>query len=194
MPEIQAAQEQQNQAAKKAWGICTNARDIQDIDIRHFPFLEKIGMKASELWPLKVHTDGRLILPILNSDFHIINLLFLDVEENPRRIPGAQVEGGFFFFGGSESVTLNKVYLCRKLSNALILHRDTGQPVFLYFTATNLEPVVDVILSSEWFKQHQLVLASDNEDFDAIREVSKRRNLSCFLMPDLSGEQEAANE
>ena len=192
---MEQVKEQQDQAAKRAWDIYINARDIENIDIRHFPFLEKIGMKASELWPLKVHTDGRLILPVLNSDFHIVNLLFLDVEESPRRIPGGQVEGGFFFFGGlSESITLNKIYLCRKLSSALTLHRDTGQSVFLYFTETNLEPVIDVILSNEWFKPYQLVLASDNEDFDAIREVSKRRNLSCFLMPDLSGEQEAVNE
>ena len=181
------------QAAKRAWDIYINARDIQDIDIRHFPFLEKIGMKASELWPLKVHTDGRLILPVLNSDFHIINLLLLDTEENPRRIPSGQVEGGFFFFGSLENITLNKVYFCQKLSVALHMLSSTGQPVFLTFHVNNLEAVVNVVLSEEWFKPHQLVLVATEDDLDAIRKISKRRALSCFIH-ELSEAKEASNE
>ena len=49
---------------------------------------------------------------------------------------------------------------------------------FISFALGNLPPVIDVILSEEWFKPSQITLVATEKDFDVISDIGKAYKLS----------------
>jgi len=162
--------------AARAWGIYSQGKDCMG-----HPYLK--GLSPCE--HLKVVEKGGediLMIPLLDSFLDFSDLLFINETGEKRLLGGRPIndigEGSFFFIG---ALSIPKLYVGVELSDMLSLSQVTGQPSFVTFTLGNLPAVVDTILSEGWFKPHQLVLASIEEDFDAVRSISKEYGLPCLL-------------
>ena len=84
------------------------------------------------------------------------------------------------------------VYIGVNIVDVLRLHQRTGQSCYVSFTAANLRPLVDNILSEKLCRPHQLIVVSDDKSLDAAKAISEEMKLTC-LVPGMAFHLEAAS-
>lgn len=107
--------------------------------------------------------ENSLILPIYNADGKIRNLQAIFPEKHPLLgrnkdfLPGGQVAGLFWWIGPKT----DKVLICEGFATAATLHEETGNRVYIAFTANNLMAVGLII--REKLPSAEICLCADND-------------------------------
>jgi len=111
--------------------------------------------------------EDSLILPMYNADGKIRSLQAIFPEQHPLLgrnkdfLPGGQVAGLFWWIGPKTK----KVLICEGFATAATLHEETGNRVYMAFTANNLMAVGRII--REKLPNAEIVFCADNDDATA---------------------------
>ena len=107
--------------------------------------------------------ENVLILPMYNADGKIRSLQAIFPEQHPLLgrnkdfLPGGQVAGLFWWIGPKT----DKVLVCEGFATSATLHEETGNRVYMAFTANNLMAVGRII--REKLPDAEIVFCADND-------------------------------
>jgi putative DNA primase/helicase len=111
----------------------------------------------------KLIIENALILPMYNADGKIRSLQAIFPEKHPLLgrnkdfLPGGQIAGLFWWIGPKTG----KVLICEGFATAATLHEETGNRVYMAFTANNLMAVGRII--REKLPDAEIVFCADND-------------------------------
>ncbi|SFL87421.1 toprim domain-containing protein [Variovorax sp. OV329] len=145
--ESEAAAEE---AARKAAAIWTAARPAP---LDH-PYLVA---KAVAPAGLRVDRHGNLLVPVVDIHGHMQSLQLIAPSGEKKFLRGGRVAGGFHLLGEPADALV----VCEGLATGLSLHEDSGLPVAVAFSATNLLPVA--VALRKRYPKAVLVLAADDD-------------------------------
>ena len=123
------------------------------------PYLQKKGVKAVP--GLKVHADGRLIVPMRDTSGKLRSLQFIDDDGEKRFLPGGQVKGCYFSIGkpGCE------LCIAEGVATGLSIHEATGQAVAAALNAGNLVDVAKALHGK--YPELKLIVCADDDHLTA---------------------------
>lgn len=107
--------------------------------------------------------ENSLLLPMLNADGEIRSLQAIFPEKHPLLgrnkdfLPGGQVAGLFWWLGPKTK----KVQICEGFATAATLYEETGNRVYMAFTANNLMAVGLII--RENLPDAEIIFCADND-------------------------------
>ena len=130
LAQAQETEERQIEAAKAAETIYSQASECPT----DHPYLTRKGVKP--YGGIKLHTDGRIIIPIL-IDQKLSSLEFIAPDGTKRRLTGGKCKGGYFILKGQGDTA----YVAEGYATAASIHEATGATVFIAFNAGNLYEV-----------------------------------------------------
>ena len=128
------------------------------------PAIEHPYLLRKQVQPhgLRVHTDGRLVVPGMTLDGTITTVQFIDDDGNKLNLCGGKVKGSCFGLGDLTNVSV--VVAAEGFATAASLHEATGHPVVVAFDAGNLLPVAQALRTQ--YPDAKILIAGDN-DFHA---------------------------
>ncbi|MDT8320747.1 MAG: AAA family ATPase [Xanthomonadales bacterium] len=139
-----------DEAAAKATKVWKKAKPATS-----HPYLEK---KQVEAHGLRLHDDGRLIVPVQSPDGEIRSLQFIDDDGSKRFFPGGEITGNYHAIGKPAE----RFYIAEGYATAATVHAATGQPVAVAFNCGNLQPVAVAIRKK--YPTVPIVVAADNDE------------------------------
>ncbi|MCK5296606.1 MAG: pentapeptide repeat-containing protein [Alphaproteobacteria bacterium] len=153
-------QAQYKLAAKKAFGVYTNLKNIATKE--NCPYLAKKDVHG---YGVKINNKGDMIIPVKNSEGFIWSMQTVN-EENKRFLTGSRKAGCMHVIdnkaeGNLNSIKTDKIYLAEGYATAATIHELTESPVVVAFDASNLKEV-----SAEIRKAHpkaEIIIAADND-------------------------------
>lgn len=139
----------QDEAAATAQRIWKAAEDAAD-----HPYLEKKRVKAHGL---RIHEDGRLIVPVKNASGLIRSLQFIDNDGGKRFFTGGEIVGNYHAIGRPAE----RIYIAEGYATGATIHEATSQPVAVAFNCGNLQPVAVAVRKK--YPQTPIVICADND-------------------------------
>lgn len=150
--------------ARAIWGPATPATE--------HGYLERKGIQAHGL---RLHSDGRLVVPMRDDHGTLHSLQFIDDAGTKLFLAGGRVRGCYFALGptlgqepdGGESIASKggmadegsaELYVAEGFATAATIAEATGAGVAVSFNAGNLSPVAAALS-----RKHKLVIAADND-------------------------------
>ena len=146
--------ERNNKAAKRAQSIWAASSGCDA-----HPYLAKKSVRSHGL---RVGSDGRLLIPMLNSDLEIVGLQYIDDDGAKMFLTGSKKKASFFILGQElleKATTINYV---EGYATAASYYQDMSQPTVVCFDAFNLTPVAEVIF--EHFPKAKHIFIADCDD------------------------------
>jgi putative DNA primase/helicase len=128
----------------------------QDASPKH-PYLLRKGVQPHGA---KVTGDGRLMLPLLNSDGTISSLQYIDADGGKLYHSGGQVGGKFWMLGTLDQP--GKLYVAEGFATAATIHEVTGRPCVVAYSASNL-PATMAELRAALGGHQEIVIVADND-------------------------------
>jgi len=117
---------------------------------------EYLSNKKIKPHGVRVHKDGRLIVPAFGVSGDIQSLQFVDKDGSKLFLPGGKISGGYYFIPGDGTVAI-----CEGFATGASIHEATGFSVFVAFNAGNLKPVSKLVKSKN--KGFQIIICCDND-------------------------------
>ena len=125
---------QHKDAAQRAQAIWNQAASATD----PHPYLVQKQITFDHLvYGLRVDAKNNLLVPVENWD-GLSTLQFIAPNGDKQFLPGGKVKGGWFCMGGHDERGL---IVCEGLATGGSLHKATGLPVVVAFTAHNLTEI-----------------------------------------------------
>ena len=87
---------------------------------------------------IRVGSDGRLVIPVMDSGGQIQSLQFISPDGSKRFLPGGQVKGCFHLIG---KLVEGVIGIAEGYATAATIHELTGDAVAVAFDCGNLKPV-----------------------------------------------------
>jgi putative DNA primase/helicase len=148
-----AAEEDKKRKQETAQGtaseIWSNASEASD----DHPYLQAKGVKSHGL---RVSGDGRLIVPMINTEGEISSLQFIPTDGEKKYLPGGSVDGCIYAIHGKGDTH----YIAEGYATAATVHEVTGATVYVAFSAGQLSKAAANV------RQHHagdLVIVADND-------------------------------
>lgn len=138
-------------------------------------YLENKKVKS---YGLKIATDGRLIVPIIDVDNKIISCQFIDGEGNKKYLYGTDVRGHFCKIEGSEYI-----YICEGYATASTIHELTGGTVYAALQANNLPNVAQAIKTKLQYNDIAIVADNDPDGIKYAEIASDLINARIIMSP-----------
>jgi putative DNA primase/helicase len=124
--------ERRRQAEAKERAVAMlQAAQLADDD---HPYLQRKHVHAFGLF---LHNDGRLIVPVCDTEDHPQSLQLIDDDGHKLFLPGGRTQGLFHLIGTVRDV----LCFAEGYATAASIHEATGYPVAVAFSANNLLPV-----------------------------------------------------
>jgi len=123
------------------------------------PYLEKKQVLSHNL---RLHKDGRLIIPLQDASLEIVGLEFIDDNGKKLFLTGSKKKGSFFILGEHMMHDAPIINYAEGYATAASYFQNVGQPVVIAFDAGNLEPVAQTI--SEYFPNAKHVIIADVDE------------------------------
>ena len=124
------------EAAKKAADIWSSAPAAP----ADHPYLAKKGIGAHGL---RVHSDGRLIMPLQDEAGALHNLQFIAPDGEKRPVPGGRIKGCFHVLGKIEPE--GEILIGEGFATMASCHEATGKPAVIALNCGNLHPVAEAL-------------------------------------------------
>jgi phage/plasmid primase-like uncharacterized protein len=147
--ELKRSREVAADTVEKIWQDCTGASP-------EHPYLARKGIGAHGA---RVTGDGRLVVPLYDSDGKISSLQYIAADGQKLYHPGGQTGGCFWSIGALESAP--RIYIAEGFATAATIHEVTGCPVVIAYSASNLVPVTGSIRCR--FESAKVVIVADND-------------------------------
>ena len=119
------------------------------------PYLTRKGVKAVP--GLKIHRDGRLIVPMRDSSGKLHSLQTIDDSGDKRFLPGGRAKGCYFSIGKPNG----ELCIAEGLATGLSIHEATGQAVAIAFNAGNLVDVAKALHTK--YPDLTLIVCADDD-------------------------------
>lgn len=133
--------------ARAIWDAATPATDGHS-------YLTRKQVKAHGL---RVHEDGRLIVPLRDANGLLTSLEFIDDTGQKKFLAGARVAGCFHLLGNAADV----ICIAEGYATAASVHEATGYPVAVAFSAGNLLAVAQSLRAR--YPNATIIVCGDND-------------------------------
>jgi putative DNA primase/helicase len=121
------------------------------------PYLKRKGIQPHGA---KITGDGRLMVPLFDSDGALASLQYIDAEGGKLYHPGGSVGGKFCIIGTLDVPGV--LYVAEGFATAATIHEISGRPVVVAYSASNLVPVTGTL--RDLYGQGQaIVIVADND-------------------------------
>lgn len=161
---IRQAQEKSRQLREKNAEIASDTvstiwLNCQSASEDH-PYLRSKGVKPHGI---KISGDGRLVLPLYNSDGTLSSLQYIDTAGNKLYHSGAATHGKYHIIGDINNNGV--IYIAEGFATCATIYEETGNPVVVAYSAHNLVPVTATI--KEQHPNASVVIVADNDKSNA---------------------------
>jgi len=149
------------------------------------PYLKRKGIQPHGA---KITGDGRLMVPLFDSDGALASLQYIDAEGGKLYHPGGSVSGKFCIIGTLDVPGV--LYVAEGFATAATIHEVSGRPVIVAYSASNLVPVTGTLREIHGQAQ-DIVIVADN---DASGVGQKYAEQACakygarMVMPSIQGD------
>ncbi len=149
------------------------------------PYLKRKGIQPHGA---KITGDGRLMVPLFDSDGVLASLQYIDAEGGKLYHPGGSVSGKFGMIGTMDVPGV--LYVAEGFATAATIHEVSGRPVIVAYSASNLVPVTGTLREIHGQAQ-DIVIVADN---DASGVGQKYAEQACakygarMVMPSIQGD------
>jgi putative DNA primase/helicase len=156
-----AALERQHEvAAQTVDAIWTSAQAASP----DHPYLKRKGIGVHGA---RVTGDGRLVVPLYDSDGTLSTLQYIDHEGGKLYHPGGQTGGKFWMVGTMDDP--GTLFVAEGFATAATIHETTGRPVVVAYSASNLVPVVGSLRNMHGLSQDILIVADHDKSGVGLR-------------------------
>ena len=139
--------------ASQIWSLAPPATDAH-------VYLRRKGVRS---FGLRVASDGRLIVPVLDAfDDRGQSLQYIAANGEKRFLSGGKTAGGCFALRAKDGRVDGPLLICEGYATAASLRMATGHAVIMAFNAGNLESVARTI--RQRFPEREIVLCADNDE------------------------------
>jgi phage/plasmid primase-like uncharacterized protein len=150
-----AAIERQHQVAsetvEKIWTTANPAN-------AEHPYLAKKGIQTHGA---RITGDGRLVVPLYDSDGTLATLQYIDHEGGKLYHPGGQTGGKFWMVGSLDEP--GTLFVAEGFATAATIHETTDRPVVVAYSASNLVPVTGT-LREMYGATQDIVIVADHDN------------------------------
>lgn len=150
-----AALERQHQVAsdtvEKIWTTANPAN-------AEHPYLAK---KNIQTHGARITGDGRLVVPLYDSDGTLASLQYIDHEGGKLYHPGGQTGGKFWMVGSLDEP--GTLFVAEGFATAATIHETTDRPVVVAYSASNLVPVTGT-LREMYGATQDIVIVADHDN------------------------------
>lgn len=150
-----AALERQHQVAsdtvEKIWTTANPAN-------AEHPYLAKKGIQTHGA---RITGDGRLVVPLYDSDGTLATLQYIDHEGGKLYHPGGQTGGKFWMVGSLDEP--GTLFVAEGFATAATIHETTDRPVVVAYSASNLVPVTGT-LREMYGATQDIVIVADHDN------------------------------
>ena len=114
--------------------------------------------KISADYNIRIAGDGRLIIPIYNSENELSSLQYISAEGEKQYLTGGKVKGCFHAIGDLKK----KVYVCEGFATGATIYEHTHEMTVCALSAQNILDVVAEIRKKSEFVE--IVIVADNDE------------------------------
>lgn len=118
------------------------------------PYLQRKGIQPHGA---RITGDGRLMVPMVNAEDHLVSLQYISHDGTKRYHTGGQAGGAHWCIGQTSEP--GPVYMAEGFATAATIFEVTGRPCYVAFSAQNI-PAVAAIARA---KYPELVIVADND-------------------------------
>ena len=152
-----------SQACKNIFYSCDDAPNSH-------PYLANKNIKSHEI---KVTSDGRLVIPLFDSEGAFVSIQYIDASGVKRFHNGGRVQSCFFVIGSL--IDCENVYISEGYATAASIHEHTKSPVIVCFSAQNM-PKVAEIWRDKLGHEARIIVVADNDETGVGEKAAK---ISC---------------
>lgn len=120
------------------------------------PYLQRKGIKAHGA---RITGDGRLMVPLYNSDGELSSIQYIDHAGGKLYHPGGQTGSMFWLVGSMDEASV--LYIAEGFATAATIAEVTGQPCAVAYSASNLVPVAGIL--KEAHPTLDICIVADND-------------------------------
>ena len=121
----------------------------------------------------RVTGDGRLVVPLFDSEGVLSSLQYIDSEGGKLYQTGGATGGCFWQLGTTDEPGV--IYMAEGFATAATIHQATGRPCVIAYSASNLVPVLGALRAQHDPKQEIVIVA----DFDKSGVGQKYAEQAC---------------
>jgi len=104
------------------------------------PYLQRKGIQPNGA---RITGDGRLMVPLYNSDGELSSIQYIDHQGGKLYHPGGQTGSMFWLVGSMDDAST--LYIAEGFATAATIAEVTGQPCAVAYSASNLVPVTGIL-------------------------------------------------
>ena len=138
------AKTQRDAEVKKSREVAANTVDLiwsqAGAASAEHPYLQRKGIKAHGA---RITGDGRLMVPLYNSDGELSSIQYIDHAGGKLYHPGGQTGSMYWLVGSMDEATT--LYIAEGFATAATIAEVTGQPCAVAYSASNLVPVTGIL-------------------------------------------------
>jgi KaiC/GvpD/RAD55 family RecA-like ATPase len=121
------------------------------------PYLQRKGIGVHGA---RVTGDGRLVVPLYDSDGHLSSLQYIDHDGAKLYHPGAEAGGKFWMIGTMDEP--GTIYVAEGFATAATIHETTCRPCIVSYSASSLVPVT-ASLREMYGNMQDIVIVADHD-------------------------------
>ena len=138
------AKTQRDAEVKKAREVAANTVDLiwsqAGAASAEHPYLQRKGIKTHGA---RITGDGRLMVPLYNSDGELSSIQYIDHAGGKLYHPGGQTGSMYWLVGSMDDASV--LYIAEGFATAATIAEVTGQPCAVAYSASNLVPVTGIL-------------------------------------------------
>jgi phage/plasmid primase-like uncharacterized protein len=149
------------------------------------PYLKRKGIQPHGA---KITGDGRLMVPLFDSDGALASLQYIDAEGGKLYHPGGSVGGKFCLIGTLDVPGV--LYVAEGFATAATIHEVSGRPVVVAYSASNLVPVTGILREMHSATQDIVIVADHDQSGVGQRyaEQASAKYGARMVMPPILGD------
>ena len=110
---------------------------------------------------LRLATDGRLIVSVLDESCNIVSLQFIAGDGGKLFLEHGRTAGCFFCIPAKDESKAGPLMIAEGYATAASIHEATGYVVFVAFNAGNLLAVAQ--MARRWYPEREIILCADRD-------------------------------
>jgi len=104
------------------------------------PYLQRKGIQPNGA---RITGDGRLMVPLYNSDGELSSIQYIAADGDKKYHPGGQTSSMFWMLGTLDDA--DTLYIAEGFATAATIAETTGKPCAVAYSASNLVPVTGIL-------------------------------------------------
>ncbi len=137
-------------------------------------------LKRKDISPhlARLANDGRLIVPLFDSEGNLSTLQYIDGEGDKKYHPGGKAKGALCQIGAfplpGDTKGSGKIYIAEGYATAATIYEATGSACISAYSAGNLESVAITVRTR--YPSAEIVIVADNDKFDEKQKIYPGRH------------------